>query len=93
MESLDLGFLGAQLGLVEDRKDLKHQLSLLYRLALLDQDLLKIPVLQSTHIDVPLRMDLADIGLSADHVLSDRTSDQDQVSVMGMVACWVGRSR
>ena len=42
----DLGQLGVQLGLGEDRQHLEQHVALLHRLALLDRDLLEIPARQ-----------------------------------------------
>ena len=69
LRELGLGQLGVQLCLVKNWDDLEHHIALLHRLALLDRDLLEIPVLQGTDLDVALRVDLADILLGDDDVL------------------------
>ena len=69
LRELGLGHLGVQLRLVKDGDDLEQHLALFHRLPFLDRDLLEIPVLQRTNLDVALRVDLADILLSDDYVL------------------------
>ena len=72
-----LGQLGVQLCLVKNWYDLEHHIALLHRLALLDRDLLEIPALQGTDVDVALRVDLADILLGDDDVLCLGAGDHD----------------
>ena len=77
-----LGGLGVQLGLVKSGQDFEHQIPLLHGLAFFDTDLVKIPALQGSDVDVLTRVDLADVLLRADHGLSGRTGDQNLVIVV-----------
>ena len=81
---LGLGLLGVQPGLVKNWDDLEHQIVLFHRLALLDSDLLEIPVLQGTDLDVALRVDLADILLGEDDILCLRAGDHDLMVPLGL---------
>ena len=81
-----LGHLGVQLCLVKSWYDLEHHIALLHRLALLDRDLLEIPALQGTDLDVALRVDLADILLGDDDVLCLGAGDHDlMVLLVGLL--------
>ena len=86
MRELGLGHLGVQLCLVKSWYDLEHHIALLHRLALLDRDLLEIPALQGTDLDVALRVDLADILLGDDDVLCLGAGDHDlMVLLVGLL--------
>ena len=69
--------LGVPLCLVKNWQDLEHHIALLDRLALPDQDLLEIPAVQGTDVDVTLRVDLADTSLGDDDVLCQRAADHN----------------
>jgi hypothetical protein len=82
LHELGLGQLGIQFRLVKSWYDLVHDIALFHRLAFLDDDVLEIPVLQGTDIDVTARVDLADVLLGDGDVRGRGAGDYDLMMLL-----------
>src|SRR5690606_6815941 len=75
--TIEFRLVGMKLSLVDGGQELEQELPFLYRLALLHLHLLKVTAFEGTKLDVPTRMDLANVVFGDIHIPSNWSRHND----------------